>query len=77
MIIVPVWVEKEEPKGIWAVLGSEPRIDAQPEWIPQESIHSCSYSDLTSSQKGRRMALLMMNKDKLPEKIRLILEGSK
>jgi len=77
MIVVPAWIAKEEPKGIWAVLGSEPKADAEPEWIPQESIQNCLYGDLTSPQTGRRIALLLMDKEKLPEKIRSILEGSK
>ena len=73
MIIVPVWVEKEEPNGFLVVLGSEPSFDAVPEWIPTELVENCIYSDLTASVEGRRMAILVFEESKAPEKIKKLL----
>jgi hypothetical protein len=75
MILVPVWVERDDEKGILAVLGSEPRIDAQPEFIPRNAIRNCVYGELTSAQNNRKMALLLLDPNDLPETIQRILEG--
>lgn len=77
MIVVPVWVEKDEPEGIWAVLGSEPPIEAVAEWIPREYICSCVYADLTQGATKKKMAMILMSEDRLPEKIRALLEKKK
>jgi hypothetical protein len=77
MIVVPAWVEKEEPAGFLVIFGSEPSSDASSEWVSRESVEKCVYSDLTSRKGTKRMAMLLMNEEKLPEKIKQILEGKK
>jgi hypothetical protein len=77
MIVLPVWVEKDEPKGIWAVLGSEPSIEAVAEWIPREYICNCLYADLVPSTTEKKMAMILMSEDNLPDKIRSLLENKK
>lgn len=77
MIIVPAWVEKDEPDGIMAVLGSEPKPDAVSEWIPRKCISKCIYSDLTNEITSKRMAMLLMPEENLPEQIKRILENNK
>lgn len=75
MIIVPAWVEKDEPDGILAVLGSEPQKNTESQWIPRSCIENCIYSDLTSDQNGKRMAMIVMAKENLPDGIAKILRG--
>lgn len=77
MIIVPVWVEKEDLDGMLVLFGSEPKADSEPEWVARESIEKCVYSDLTSDDGAKRMAMLLMKEEKLPEKIKKILENNK
>ena len=77
MIIIPVWVEKEDSDGMLVVFGSEPKANAEPEWISRESIEKCIYSDLTSDDGAKRMAMLLVKEEKLPGKIKKILENNK
>jgi hypothetical protein len=76
MIIVPAWICEDTPEGIRAVLGSEPKEDANEEWIPRENIKNCLYAPVPQEFgfKGRKMAMLVFEEDKAPESVRAIVE---
>jgi len=65
MILMPVWVVEETEEGYRALLGSEPRTDAEREWIPKEFVVSCVYSGNHGEPK---FALLTLKE--VPEDIR-------
>lgn len=65
MILMPVWVVEETDEGYRALLGSEPRKDAEREWIPKEFVISCVYAPGSESP---RFALLTLKE--VPEEIR-------
>lgn len=44
MILMPVWIVEETEEGYRALLGSEPRTDADQEWIAREHVISCVYA---------------------------------
>lgn len=62
---MPVWVVEETEEGYRALLGSEPRRDAEREWIPREFVVSCVYAPGESSP---RFALLTLKE--VPEDIK-------
>lgn len=65
MILMPVWVVEETEEGYRALLGSEPRTDAEREWIPKEFVVSCVYAGNPGEIK---FALLTLKE--VPEDIR-------
>lgn len=65
MILMPMWVVEETDEGYRALLGSEPRTDAEREWIPRECVISCVYAP---GEDGPRFALLTLKE--IPEDIR-------
>lgn len=40
MTIMPAWIREQTDAGVWAVLGSEPPLDAPEKFIPSEEIES-------------------------------------
>lgn len=65
MIIMPVWVVEETDEGYRALLGSEPRTDAEKEWILKEFVISCVYAP---GEASPRFALMTLKE--IPEEIR-------
>lgn len=65
MILMPMWVVEENEEGYRALLGSEPRIDAEREWIPRELVVSCVYAP---GPEGPRFAIVTLKE--VPEEIR-------
>lgn len=72
MIIVPGWVKEDISDGIRVVLGSEPADDAPSEWIPRDCIKNCLYVPFDEF-KGKKMAMIVFNEDKVPESVRIII----
>lgn len=44
MIVMPVWVLEETREGYRVLLGSEPKKDADKEWMPKNVVQSCTYT---------------------------------
>lgn len=65
MILMPAWIVEENEEGYLALLGSEPRTDAEKEWIPRDSVASCVYAP---AEGNPRFALLTLKE--MPEEIR-------
>lgn len=65
MILMPAWVVEENDEGYLALLGSEPRTDADREWLPREVVESCVYAP---GPRSPRFALLTLKE--VPEEIR-------
>lgn len=65
MILMPMWVVEDTEEGIGALLGSEPRSDAEREWIPREFVVSCVYAP---GEGSPRFALVTLKE--VPEAIR-------
>jgi hypothetical protein len=72
MIIMPMWIEREEDNGFWALLGSEPDKDTAPEWIPRCTVNNCVYAPVEVVE-GKRFALVTLSETELPEKIKNML----
>lgn len=75
MILMPMWVVEDTEQGIEALLGSEPRSDAEREWIPREFVVSCVYArvpygglDAAPGEGSPRFALVTLKE--VPEAIR-------
>lgn len=68
MILMPVWVFEETDGGYRAILGSEPRKNAEREWIPRDVVESCIYSPGHSEGVSPRFALMMLRE--IPEDIK-------
>ena len=66
MILMPMWIVEETEAGYRALLGSEPRTDAESEWIPRGFVVSCVYSP---GEAGPRFALVTLKE--IPEDIRI------
>lgn len=71
MIMVPAWVQDESNDGFWAVLGSEPRDDAKPIWLPRMSVRKCTYAPMKQNQ--RQFALLLLSETDLTTEVKTIL----
>lgn len=65
MILMPVWIFEETDEGYRALLGSEPRVDAEKEWIPKDLVAGCVY---VPGKENPRFALLTLKG--IPEEIR-------
>lgn len=65
MILMPAWIVEENEEGYLALLGSQPRSDAEREWLPRDCVESCVYSPEIASP---RFALLTLRE--VPESIR-------
>lgn len=73
MILMPMWIVEETEKGYYALLGSEPRVDADKEWIPKECIVSCVYAPVEDSsvEGSPRFALVtLVTLGDIPEDIK-------
>lgn len=62
---MPVWVFEETDEGYRCLLGSEPRTDADQEWIPKSCVVSCVYAPSEGEPKFALMTL-----KEVPEEIR-------
>lgn len=58
MILMPVWIVEETEEGYTALLGSEPRTDADREWIPRDLVASCVKSP--EEGQGPTFAIMML-----------------
>lgn len=65
MILMPMWIVEDTEEGIRALLGSEPRTDAEREWIPREYVVSLVYAPVEGNP---RFALVTL-KD-VPESVK-------
>ena len=65
MILMPMWIVEETEEGYRALLGSEPRLDSEKEWIPRECVVSCVYAPVEGSP---RFALVTLKE--VPEDIK-------
>jgi len=57
MNIIPAWIRKRDDSGIWAILGSEPPLDAEEQFIPNELIEKVVESE--HEMNGRRFSIIM------------------
>lgn len=58
MILMPVWIVEETEEGYRALLGSEPRLEADREWIPRDLVMSCVKSP--DDEQNPRFAVMML-----------------
>jgi hypothetical protein len=63
MILMPVWVVEETEEGYSALLGSEPRKDAEREWLPKSCVTSCVYAPMEVSPRFALMTLKEIPKE--------------
>lgn len=66
MILMPAWIFEETEDGYRALLGSEPRMDSEKEWIPKECVEACLYAPAAAPDP--RFALLTLKR--IPEEVR-------
>lgn len=72
MILMPAWVVSEDETGYFALLGSEPRTDAEKEFLPKECVENVVYAAMLH-ESGNKLALFTLINEKIPEKIAKIL----
>jgi hypothetical protein len=65
MILMPVWIFEETEEGYSAILGSEPKVSAEREWLPRDCVVSCVYAPGDGSP---RFALVTLRE--IPEEVR-------
>lgn len=65
MIVIPAWIVDENEEGYLALLGSQPRPDAEREWLPRDCVESCVCSPEITTP---RFALFTLRE--VPESIR-------
>lgn len=68
MILMPMWIVEETESGYHALLGSEPRVDAEKEWIPKECVVSCVYAPGEGSPRFALVTLVTLGD--IPEEIK-------
>ena len=57
MNIIPAWVRKRDEAGVWAILGSEPALDAEEQFIPIELVEKVVESE--HEMNGRRFSIII------------------
>ena len=65
MILMPAWIFEETEDGYRALLGSEPKMDAEREWIPKGCVISCTYAP---GEGSPRFSLLVLKE--VPEEVK-------
>ena len=60
MTIVPAWIRKRDETGVWAILGSEPPLDAKEVFVPESQIESVVMHD--QEVHGRKFGILVLTK---------------
>lgn len=58
MTIIPAWIRKRDETGVWAILGSEPPINAQEVFVPESRIESVVMHD--QEVNGRKFGILVL-----------------
>jgi hypothetical protein len=66
---MPAWIISEDENGYVALLGSEPKTDAEKEFLPKECVDKIVYAPMIH-ESGYKFSLLTLNPDKVPEKIK-------
>lgn len=57
MNIIPAWIRKRDETGVWAILGSEPPLDAEEQFIEIELVENVVESE--HEMNGRRFSIIM------------------
>lgn len=73
MIMMPAWIVSENEDGYFALLGSEPRTDAEKEFLPKECVDNIVYAAMIHNS-GYRFCMMVLNPEKIPDKIKNILK---
>ena len=69
MIMMPVWVIKENENEYVVLLGSEPKKDAPQEIIPKNCVKNIIYSPVPH-ESGYKLAIITISPDNVPENIK-------
>jgi hypothetical protein len=59
---MPAWIKERREDGVLAILGSEPPVDAEPQFIPIEKIENVIESE--HEVNGLRFAIIVMRDEK-------------
>jgi hypothetical protein len=66
---MPAWIISEDENGYVALLGSEPSMDAEKEFLPKDCVTKIIYTPMIH-ESGHKFSLLTLDPEKVPEKIK-------